>query len=93
VRRRGEPATSQPPDASPLGTEFGEAGGFGGADERIPSWAWLRPDKVARAGAEGLEKGRRVVVPGTLKQVGALSGHPFPRSLLLPLLRRLRPVG
>ena len=77
----------------PVRTEFGEAGGFGGADERIPSWMWLSPDEVARAGVDGLEKGRRVVVPGALNQAGALSGQHFPRGALLPLLRRLWPVG
>jgi len=77
----------------PVRTEFGEAGGFGGADERIPSWMWLSPDEVARAGVEGLERGRRVVVPGPLNQAGALSGQHFPRGVLLPLLRRLWPVG
>ena len=77
----------------PVRTEFGEAGGFGGADERIPSWMWLSPDEVARAGVEGLEKGRRVVVPGSVNQAGALSGQHFPRGVLLPLLRRLWPVG
>jgi uncharacterized protein len=76
----------------PVRTEFGEAGGFGGADDRIPSWVWLSPDRVARAGVEGLEKGRRVVVPGSLNRIGALSGHHFPRTALLPLLRRLWPV-
>jgi short-subunit dehydrogenase len=77
----------------PVRTEFGEAGGFGGADDKIPSWAWLSPDEVGRAGVEGLEKGRRVVVPGPLNQAGALSGQHFPRGVLLPLLRRLWPVG
>ena len=77
----------------PVRTEFGEAGGFGGADERIPAWMWLSPDAVARAGVEGLEKGQRVVVPGALNQAGALSGQHFPRGVLLPLLRRLWPVG
>jgi uncharacterized protein len=76
----------------PVRTEFGEAGGFGGADDRIPSWFWLAPEAVAEAGVEGLEKGRRVVVPGPLNQVGALSGQHFPRGALLPLLRRLWPV-
>jgi uncharacterized protein len=76
----------------PVRTEFGEAGGFGGADERIPSWAWLSSAAVARAGVKGLENGRRVVVPGELNWLGALSGHYFPRALLLPALRRLWPV-
>ncbi len=77
----------------PVRTEFGEAGGFGGADENIPSFAWLSPDKVAAAGVEGLEKGRRVVVPGALNQLGALGGQHMPRSMLLPLVSRLWPVS
>jgi uncharacterized protein len=89
---RGTRVTATALCPGPVRTEFGEAGGFGGADERIPSWAWLSPDQVARAGVEGLEKGRRVVVPGPLNQVGALTGHHFPRAALLPLLRRLWPV-
>jgi short-subunit dehydrogenase len=76
----------------PVRTEFGEAGGFGGADERIPDVVWLNSDEVARAGVEGLEKGNRVVVPGTLNRIGAISGQHAPRALLLPLLRRLWPV-
>ena len=76
----------------PVRTEFGEAGGFGGADDRIPGWMWLGPDEVARAGVEGLEAGRRVVVPGALNQAGAVSGQHLPRGVLLPLLRRLWPV-
>jgi uncharacterized protein len=76
----------------PVRTEFGDAGGFGGADDRIPGWMWLGPDEVARAGVEGLEAGRRVVVPGALNQAGTLSGQHLPRGVLLPLLRRLWPV-
>jgi len=76
----------------PVRTEFGEAGGFGGADEKIPSWMWLAPDAVARAGIGGLEGGRRVVVPGALNQASALSGQHLPRGVLLPLLKRLWPV-
>jgi uncharacterized protein len=76
----------------PVRTEFGEAGGFGGADERIPGFMWLSSDDVAEAGVEGLEKGKRVVVPGELNWAGAISGQHLPRALLLPLLRRLWPV-
>jgi short-subunit dehydrogenase len=76
----------------PVRTEFGEAGGFGGADERIPEFVWLSSEQVARAGIEGLEGGRRVVVPGALNRIGAISGQHTPRALLLPLLRRLWPV-
>jgi uncharacterized protein len=76
----------------PVRTEFGEAGGFGGADERIPGFLWLSADRVAREALKGLENGDRVVVPGPINQVAALYGQHMPRSLLLPLVRRVWPV-
>jgi short-subunit dehydrogenase len=77
----------------PVRTEFGEAGGFGGADERIPSFMWLSAEEAAEAGVAGLEKGHRVVVPGLLNQLTALGGQHAPRSVLLPLVRRFWPVS
>jgi uncharacterized protein len=76
----------------PVRTEFGEAGGFGGADERIPSFAWLSARKVARDALAGFERGDRVVVPGVVNRVAALYGHYTPRSVLLPVVRRVWPV-
>jgi short-subunit dehydrogenase len=76
----------------PVRTEFGEVGGFGGADDKIPDFVWLEADKVAEDALEGLEKGERVVVPGALNQLAAFSGHYMPRSLLLPVVRRIWPV-
>jgi short-subunit dehydrogenase len=77
----------------PVRTEFGDAGGFGGADDRIPSFLWLSATFVARAAVIGLERGERVVVPGPINQMAALYGQHLPRSLLLPLARRVWPVG
>lgn len=77
----------------PVRTEFGAEGGFGGADDRIPGFAWLDADKVAAAALEGLESGERVVVPGPLNRVASLYGQHLPRSVLLPLVRRLWPVS
>ena len=77
----------------PVRTEFGEAGGFGGADDRIPGFLWLSARKVAGDALEALEAGDRVVVPGPINQVAALYGHYMPRSVLLPLVRRAWPVG
>jgi uncharacterized protein len=77
----------------PVRTEFGEAGGFGGADDRIPSFLWLSARTVAQAAVRGLEKGERVVVPGPINQVTALYGQHLPRAILLPLVRHLWPVG
>ena len=77
----------------PVHTEFGESGGFGGADQRIPSFLWLGAERVAKDALDGLENGERVVVPGPLNQVAALYGQHLPRSLLLPLVRRIWPVS
>jgi short-subunit dehydrogenase len=76
----------------PVRTEFGEIGGFGGADDRIPSFAWLSARKVARDALSAVERGDRIVVPGAVNRVAALYGHYTPRSLLLPLVRRVWPV-
>ena len=76
----------------PVRTEFGEQGGFGGADDKIPGFVWLDPDKVAEDAIDGLENGDRVVVPGALNQIAAFSGHYTPRALLLPAVRRIWPV-
>jgi short-subunit dehydrogenase len=77
----------------PVRTEFGEAGGFGGADDRIPGFLWLSAEKVAADAVEGLERGERVVVPGPVNRLAALYGQHLPRALLLPLVRRVWPVG
>jgi uncharacterized protein len=76
----------------PVRTEFGEMGGFGGADDKIPDFVWLEADKVAEDAIQGLEDGERVVVPGALNQLAAYAGHYMPRSLLLPTVRRVWPV-
>jgi short-subunit dehydrogenase len=91
LRGSGVTVTSVCP--GPVRTEFGEAGGFGGADERIPDRLWLDADKVAEDAVDALEKGDRVVVPGARNQIAALYGQHLPRFLLLPLIRRIWPVG
>jgi uncharacterized protein len=77
----------------PVHTEFGEQGGFGGADERIPAPLWLEADKVARDAVRALENGDRITVPGTGNQLAALWGQHLPRSILLPLVKRIWPVS
>ena len=91
VRETGVTVTAVCP--GPVRTEFGEAGGFGGADDKIPDFVWLEPDKVAEEAVEALENGERVVVPGALNQLAAYAGHYMPRALLLPAVRRVWPVG
>lgn len=90
LRGTGVTVTSVCP--GPVRTEFGESGGFGGADERIPGPLWLEAEKVAADALSALDKGDRVTVPGIGNQVAALYGQHLPRFLLLPLVRRLWPV-
>src|SRR5215212_785832 len=47
----------------PVATEFLEAGGFK-KESPGPSFVWSTADEVAKAGIEGAEKGKRVVIPG-----------------------------
>jgi short-subunit dehydrogenase len=91
VRSSGVTVTAVCP--GPVRTEFGEAGGFGGADEEIPDRFWLEADKVASDALAALENGDRITVPGLRNQILALYGQHMPRFLLLPLVRRLYPVG
>jgi uncharacterized protein len=77
----------------PVRTEFGAQGGFGGADERIPDALWLDAGKVAEDAVRALESGDRVTVPGAGNQLAALWGQHLPRSLLLPLVKRIWPVS
>jgi short-subunit dehydrogenase len=76
----------------PVRTEFGEQGGFGGADDKIPGFVWLEADKVAEDAISGMENGDRVVVPGALNRIAASAGHYTPRAMLLPIVRRVWPV-
>ena len=67
----------------PTRTEFGAVAGFGenGAFDRYSADA----ASVVRAGLEGLDKNRAVVVPGFLNKVGASSTRFVPR----PLVRKI----
>lgn len=62
--------------------------------------AWLAPARVAADAVAGLERGRRVVVPGPVAKAQAVAGRCTPRGALfrilevavLPALRRPRPA-
>lgn len=70
----------------PVKTEFGEVAGMGSANSG-PDFVWDTPDTIARAGVEGMVKGRRAVIPGAGNRVMATAGRLAPRSLFLPLAR------
>jgi short-subunit dehydrogenase len=91
LRGTGVTATAVCP--GPVRTEFGEMGGFGGADERIPAPLWLSAKKVARDALTAVERGDRVTVPGAHNRIAALWGQHLPRSILLPLVKQVWPVS
>jgi uncharacterized protein len=78
----------------PVPTEFGQNAGIDDGEwEGIPGFVLTSPEHNAAAAVSGMEKGRRVVVPGPLNQVTSVAGHFTPRSVLLGLVRRFYPVG
>jgi short-subunit dehydrogenase len=91
LSRSGVSATTLCP--GPVRTEFAQVAGMGDVEERTPSLLWMTAEATARAAVRGMERGRRVVVPGALNSVGAVSGQHAPRAVLLPLMDRLWPVG
>ena len=73
----------------PVRTEFAERAGIGGAEERTPGILWMSAEDIAEEAIRAAEKGRRSVVPGVLNQAGSLVGRHSPRTLALPLTKRL----
>ena len=64
----------------PTRTEFGEVAGFGGNGmfDRVA----MDAPKVVKAGLDGLENNKAVVIPGIINKAGALSGRFAPRSVV-----------
>ncbi|HEX7131306.1 MAG TPA: SDR family oxidoreductase [Iamia sp.] len=78
----------------PVETPFGEAAGFTDdeTDGALPKFMWETAEDVAKAAVVGMEKGRRVVIPGAANAVGAYAGRIAPKSLLVPILARQHPA-
>ena len=77
----------------PVKTEFTDQhAGFAEA-ESTPEFIWMSAEDCARAAVKGLERGKRVVVPGVGNRIGALAGQHAPRSVLLAAARRFYPLG
>ncbi|MGZ8766529.1 MAG: SDR family NAD(P)-dependent oxidoreductase, partial [Acidimicrobiia bacterium] len=68
----------------PVETEFATTAGM--TDEQagasLPGFMWVSAGDVAKAGIEGLAKGRAVVIPGAANKVSAVTGHLTPRRAL-----------
>jgi short-subunit dehydrogenase len=73
----------------PVSTEFGEVAGVGDIESSLPGFLSQGPEEVARAGIDGMVKGKRVVFPGLPHRVVAQAGRFTPRTALLPLVNRV----
>ncbi len=73
-------------------TEFVDEAGLDGVEDTVPGFMWTASADVAEQGVAGLEKGKRVVVPGHLNAAAALGGQHAPRGVLLKLAARFYPV-
>lgn len=73
----------------PIRTEFMEAAEIPEAERRTPGFIWMTAEELARDAVDAAEEGKRAVVPGATNQVAALAGRHSPRTLALPIVRRL----
>jgi uncharacterized protein len=70
----------------PVKTGFQDASGAHDFAKTLPGPLWKTADKVAEAAIRGLEKGKRVVVPGTPNRVLAAVGRFSPRPVVLRVM-------
>ena len=75
----------------PVKTEFTDQ--HEGFDVSTPEFVWMSAEECAKAAVKGLERGKRVVVPGVGNRIGTLAGQHAPRSVLLAAARRFYPLG
>jgi short-subunit dehydrogenase len=72
----------------PVRSEFFEAAGKESVENAAPSFVWVSAHDAARAGVEGMVKGKRIVYPSLKHQAVGVAGRLAPRSLVLPLTER-----
>jgi short-subunit dehydrogenase len=84
VKGRGVTVTALCP--GPVKTGFQDASGAHDFASGLPKPLWRTPAQVAAAGIEGLERGRRVVVPGAPNRVLATIGRLSPRPIVLRVM-------
>ena len=78
VKRQGVVVSALCP--GPTATEFGEVAGFGPSN--VSSKVAADSPSVVRAGLEGLERGRAVVIPGLMNKATAQAHRFFPRGMV-----------
>ena len=75
----------------PVRTEFTQVAGMTEAEAAAPDFVFLGPAEVARAGIEGMVRGKRIVFPSVTHHAVGVAGRLAPRSVLLPLYERFAP--
>jgi short-subunit dehydrogenase len=70
----------------PVRSGFQAASGAEAYADGLPGIMFRSVEDVAAAGLKGLERGRRVVVPGAPNRIGALLGRFSPRPVVLKLM-------
>lgn len=73
----------------PVPTEFADVAGVGDDAGEVPGFVWVSASDVARAGIDGMRRGKRSVIPGLASRVLATGGRFAPRSVLLPAAGRV----
>jgi short-subunit dehydrogenase len=74
----------------PTESEWAERAGMdGGWGSALSGAIILKPEDVARAGVDGMVKGRRTVVPGVQNKASTFGGRFVPRTLLLPVAKKV----
>jgi short-subunit dehydrogenase len=76
----------------PVETEFATRAGMQESFDAAPGITKVSSADVARQAISGLERGKRVVVPGLAVRLAGLSARWTPHAVLLPALRRFYPV-
>jgi short-subunit dehydrogenase len=73
----------------PVKTEFMDDPGVQEGASALPGPMWVDAAVVGELGIRGLERGKRVVVPGVLNRIGTWAGRHTHRGLLLWTARRV----
>jgi hypothetical protein len=90
VGSRGVTVTALCP--GPIRTDFWKVAGEQPIKQAMPRPMWVEVGKVADAGIRGLERDRRVVVPGAAVRLMAFGNGLTPSAVKTPMLRRaMRP--
>jgi short-subunit dehydrogenase len=73
-------------------TEFAQRAGIEAQFDMAPGFVKVSAADCARQAVQGLERGKRVVVPGLPIRMAGIGARYTPHAVLLPLLKRFYPV-